>query len=138
MKEKNHSSPTLFTLKRETASLQCDHICHTFQKLAFAFLDFPSSTTEFSPQTYLEQICGILDMRELLHSDTTRLWHLCVGSAVAGSDRGPCLCWHTAGGTALVKAAGQADVRLMLQLLICSQASLQIHAAFGFVFDWYP
>lgn len=73
-------------------------------------------------QVYLEQCCNVLDMHEMLRNDSARLQQLTCGLALADS-RGLALKWKDVGGSRLVKAASQADVRLMLQLLICSQVS---------------
>lgn len=74
-------------------------------------------------QVYLEQCCNVLDMHEMLHNNSARLQQLTCGLALADS-RGLALQWKNVGGPRLVKAASQADVRLMLQLLICSQVTI--------------
>ena len=75
-------------------------------------------------QVYLEQCCNVLDMLEMLRSDTARLQQLLSGLEF-GDSRGLALGWKSVGGPRLVKAASQADVRLMLQLLICSQVIIR-------------
>ena len=79
-------------------------------------------------QSLLEQCCHILDMHDLLHGDLSRLCTLCAGTEFLTDTQPLIMSWTDMEGPALVKLASQADVRLMLQLLICSQVSPQTHS----------
>lgn len=73
-------------------------------------------------QTFLEQCCTVLDVYDMLRSDVTRLCHMFVGSKYITDNDVAALDWAALRGPELAGVATQADVRLLLQLLICSQA----------------
>lgn len=65
----------------------------------------------------------VLGMYLLLQQENARLKILCSVTEFADNSSFLALSWQTLGGHNLAKFATQADIRMLLQLLSCSQAS---------------
>ena len=79
----------------------------------------------FSVQTYLEYCSDVLDMHQLLLQGNFHLSDFCAETEFA-DDGFLAFSWDRLSGQKLADLANRSDIRLMLQLLSCSQVNLVV------------